>query len=176
MKLLSSHLYWGIRFSTRFDKWFAPSLTVQSLFYTSFNQKKVFFSFCRNMNLMLFIPLLKGNLLNSKFLSLALSIDTFQKAIHTSFTRTVRINETLVKHIWETILPLKNFLRQVSIHRRSTFFLIIVEFCCADFCCLAARFGYCLYCLVVEVGRCHKSGMCHEMHLVNLITYTLKYK
>ena len=98
MKLLSSHLYWGIRFSTRFDKWFAPSLTVQSLFYTSFNQKKVFFSFCRNMNLMLFIPLLKGNLLNSKFLSLALSIDTFQKAIHISFTRTVRINETLVKH------------------------------------------------------------------------------
>ena len=50
------------------------------------------------MNLMLFISLLKGNLLNSKFLSLALSIDTFQKAIHISFTRTVRINETLVKH------------------------------------------------------------------------------
>ena len=67
-------------------------------------------------------------------------------------------------------------LRQVSIHRRSTFFLIIAEFCCADFCCFAARFGYCLYCLVVEVGRCHKSGMCHEMHLVNLITYILKYK
>ena len=33
----------------------------------------------------------------------------------------------------------KKLLRQVSIHRRSTFFLIIVEFGCADFCCFAVR-------------------------------------